>query len=130
MGRRRTIPAGCYQHGEDTGRCFYCNAPADTWDHTTPVSHFNALRDTGVNDKTAPVVRCCRECNSLLSDHVFPTLAARKSYLKKTLRQRYGRLIAAPRWEEEELEELGPSLRASVQAQQAQADRVIQRLRR
>lgn len=43
-------------------------------------------------------------------------LAERKKYVKKWLRQRYAKLIAMPKWSEEELEELGDGLNQYITA--------------
>ncbi len=57
---------------------------------------------------------CCGECNSIASDHVFKTLRAKRSYIQDRLRKKYAKLINGPRWSDEEIAELGSTLRSHI----------------
>ena len=110
--------------------CYYCGNPATTHDHVYPLVALYALY--GVEDLPPThllvIVPCCQECNALLHSSVFPTMAARKRYLKRRLRQRYKRLLALPSWHPQELLTLGPGLRAYVEIGLAQQENLHQRL--
>jgi len=51
----------------------------------------------------------------ILGSRIFPTIDARKEYVIRRLEQRY-KALGRANWTQEELEELEPSLRATVQA--------------
>lgn len=96
--------------------CVYCGDFADSIDHIPPKSQRAFIG----GDKTLAVnypffeVIACRDCNSRLSDCACWTLERRKKYLIDSLKRKHKTLLRAPKWEEEELEELGESLRQYI----------------
>ena len=58
------------------------------------------------------------------------TLEERAEFLQKYLNNRYKSVLATPHWEEYELEELGRSLRESVEMAARQKAIVLERLRK
>jgi len=108
--------------------CYYCGLIADIIDHTVPQSLLKRMFEyenelpPGIKTMT---VRACTECNSTLGGKIFNNLTDRMNYIKKRLREKNKRLLSMPFWNENELAELGPNLRRSVEASLAQK-RVIQ----
>jgi hypothetical protein len=112
-----------YKHIKDTFSdigevmvCYYCGVPADSKDHVTP----RALKSMIGNEIENPVrstaftVSSCRECNSALNCGVYETLTDRKFAAKEHIRKKYGKYLKIPEWTEDELAELGHSLRSHV----------------
>lgn len=63
----------------------------------------------------------CIDCNQILGSRIFPTMDERKAFVLARLEQRYKSLGRA-NWTPDELEELEPSLRATVQAAMSAAE--------
>lgn len=61
------------------------------------------------------IVPCCKECNCFLGARLYPTLRERKQALKDSLRRHYKRILKMPEWKEEDLAELGYSLRSMIE---------------
>jgi hypothetical protein len=70
----------------------------------------------------------CEECNVTLGSKLFVTVETRAAYLLGALSAKYKKLLKGPMWSEDELEELGSSLRMHVEAVQAKACFVRTRL--
>jgi hypothetical protein len=98
--------------------CTYCGAwDGDNRDHVVPVSYNqNVYRKKGgrKNVSYKNTVPCCKECNVLLGDRLYFSIPSRAAYLLGTYERRYKKLLKQPDWSEEEIEELGPSMRTSV----------------
>lgn len=98
--------------------CTYCGEPADTMDHLIPVSYQTSERNLSGSARhrssLGPTVPACMECNGVLGNRMFDTLADRAKYVEKSYRRRYKKLLASPKWTVDELLEVGPSLRASI----------------
>ena len=71
-----------------------------------------ALRE--VKQRRRLAVPACKECNSLMGNLTYNTLAAKKEALKVKLGIRYKRLLDLPVWNHKELSRLGPALRSRV----------------
>jgi hypothetical protein len=92
--------------------CTYCGSTATDRDHVIPVSLTTCY--TKRYGDVAVTVPACRECNAILGNRLFKTFEARAAYVASRLKARYKKLLAAPSWTDEELAELGPSLRSSI----------------
>ena len=102
--------------------CYYCGQRADSVDHVIPKSMLRQLAALGDAQITKTVLRkralkvwACRECNCLASDSFQDSLVERRNFVKAKLRKRYRKILAIPKWEESELEELGYVLRQHVE---------------
>ena len=60
-------------------------------------------------------VPSCRECNSILGNRLFQSIGDRAAYLVGRLESRYKKLLSTPSWTEDELAELGRTLRVDVE---------------
>lgn len=96
--------------------CTYCGAwDGDQLDHVVPVSYNHNISRKSTNKVSyRNTVPCCRECNSLLGARLYFTIPSRAAYLLGTYERRYKKLLSQPDWSDEEIEELGPSMRTSI----------------
>lgn len=95
-------------------RCFYCGEPATDLDHVIPQCMLRVKRRTKGRYQGDLVVPACRECNGLLGAALLPTLEDRFYYARVKLADRYRKVIAMPDWEQDELDDLGPGMKADV----------------
>lgn len=114
--------------------CVYCGLPADSVDHVIPRAYVSQIRDTiAPLDKTlkafGETVPACIQCNSILGASALFTMTERRSLVKERLRKKYKRLLAAPDWTHQELNDLDGTLRTHVIALQAAKDVVRARIR-
>jgi hypothetical protein len=92
--------------------CTYCGDPhGDEADHVIPKTTTGDRE--GLRQETVPA---CRECNGLLGDKMYVTIQTRAAYLLGAVEARYKKVISMPVWDDEELEDLGPNMRASIEA--------------
>jgi hypothetical protein len=93
--------------GDGLEPCYYCGHPADTIDHVVP-RNLLARKDVldGLPDLGIDLVPACRVCNSGLGGRFFESLGERKAAAKEYLKKRYRKLLCAPRWTDDEVEEL------------------------
>lgn len=92
--------------------CVYCGYPADTDDHIVPVSYKYAGKRT-TTQFPGETVAACIDCNRELGAQLLFTVKLRKNYIAQYLKNKLGRLHLVE-WTDEELEELGPNLKASI----------------
>lgn len=107
--------------------CCYCGMPGQHYDHVIPVSWTGEKRSKHV-DKDNTVVACA-ECNLLLSNYHLHTISERAEYLSERLTNHYKKELSSPHWSEEELQELGRSLRTTVLRRQLKKLETIDRIR-
>jgi hypothetical protein len=91
------------------GICVYCGVLADTKDHLLPRTWTGEAARRYVL-----VVPCCRGCNSLLSDRYVPSITERRKLVHESIKSRKRRVLAMPDWTQEQLSELGRTLRSVV----------------
>jgi hypothetical protein len=95
--------------------CTYCGAwDGNNRDHVVPASYNQNVQRHKKHFKQGTTVPCCGECNVLLGDRLYFSIPSRAAYLLGTYERRYKKLLKQPDWSEEEIEELGPSMRTSV----------------
>lgn len=96
-------------------KCMYCGDTAGTIDHVPPQSRRETLKELGLDKQCEYVeVRCCMECNLLLSDKPFWTIKDRRNYIKVALKDKYKKLLDMPSWTSKEINELSHSLRNKI----------------
>jgi hypothetical protein len=101
---------------------------ATTTDHFVPLSVVQMLAGCGEIVTGKFLLPSCGECNAIASDNPFRTVAAKRRFIHAKLRKKYRRVLAMPDWSEDEREELGWTLRTSVDAGMAQKNVLEQRL--
>lgn len=126
MNRSNSILSAYKQFPCKQDACYYCGLSNEEIDHCPPYSE---VREWGVDffveHKVELVtVPSCRECNAHLYNYTVFTPARRKEFIKYTLRKKYKKLFDMPWWEEKELNELGYTLRTTIESA-LQAKRVL-----
>lgn len=96
--------------------CAYCGDPADTRDHVIPYSYLTSRKRSGCQAGTGNTVLSCRDCNSRLGSSLHPTMQQRCLHVAQALSKKHAKLLRSPDATPEELQELGPNLRASLLA--------------
>ncbi len=99
--------------------CYYCDEPAESIDHIWPQSIGHGLGDQ---------VPACMECNGILLACHPTSHILRMKELHAKLAKKYKKYLAMQRWTDEELAELGPGLRGSLEADILTKRRVERRL--
>ena len=99
-------------------KCYYCGDKAETFDHIPALSVTYSRGIDALNRHKVRCwkVRCCTECNSIAGDkpHLFPQ--TRAEYLYSKYLKRYRKVLEGHHWEEDELDELGYSLKCYILA--------------
>ena len=109
--------------------CFYCGDPAQALDHVPPLSMMEVLDRDKIKKDRIPraLVPCCTECNTALGDrqliNVFDRLLYLESYYDAFFKQQRAM------WSDEEIDELGYSLREFVRHKQDRLDRYVDKIR-
>lgn len=106
--------------------CTYCGEPADTRDHIIPWASQGSKKEKTFENQE--LTSACLECNVLLGDKLFVTIPQRAAYLLKKIPQRYKKVLRQPEWTLEELKELGPSLRQSIEKVEIERLRLRRRI--
>lgn len=109
--------------------CFYCGDPADTLDHVPPLSSMDILDKAKRKKERIPaaLVPCCSECNGALGSRQLWTVFDRLMYLESYYDAYFKK--QAMMWTEEEINDLGPSLRESVRHRQDKLERYRDKIR-
>jgi hypothetical protein len=126
--RRRL--SSCTVEGYWLTPCVYCGMTADTRDHFVPQSWramFMFWRE-GAWEDAPDTVPCCRQCNSIAGATPFATLVEKREYIQGRLRDKHAKLLASPFHSEDELDEMGTSLRTHIERRETQRLRLLMRL--
>lgn len=81
---------------------------------------------TGGGGDAGRTVPACHSCNSWLGNRLLVKVEDRRAYIAGVLRRKVNE--SAPGWTEEELEDLGPSLRQAVESGLREHSRLLGRL--
>lgn len=101
--------------------CVYCGVASDSIDHVVP-QHLLArageleLDLSGIMRMAQWTVPSCRECNAILGGRLYATLAERRKAAHDGLRRKYATYLRTPDWDEDELAEMGESMRQFIRA--------------
>ena len=106
--------------------CIYCNQNADTMDHIVPISYLSN-RKTG-RHSIGETIECCQECNSLLSNQLFDSIAERAMHINKRLKARYSRLINSQEWAQYELKQMGPEMQQYIRETMKKKEIILSRI--
>lgn len=109
--------------------CLYCGREAGVSDHVIPHA-FYSVEKRGGHRGAAWGLRtpACPQCNTLVGALLFETLFERCRWLNGRLRSRYRRVLRLPKWESDELGELGYSLRSYVKGKQTERAVAMERV--
>jgi len=117
-----------YKLIDNGGVCIYCGVRANTKDHFVPISVVNILKEVIDDIQGLFLVPCCSECNSLAGAAIFNTVAKKRRFIQVKIRIKYKHLLALPRWEQQEIDELGPGLKTSLLSALARKQWIEERL--
>lgn len=109
-------------------RCVYCGLPAETKDHVPPISRVSDYESFNLALEVYIKVPCCVECNVMLGSELQESFFQRAEVIKDKLSRKYRRHINTVEWDEEELEELGPTLLSKVVEGRGKSDRALARI--
>lgn len=96
--------------------CIYCGDVCEARDHVIPCNYAMITRSFSVGE----TVPCCTHCNSILGDRHILTIDLRASYVHSILtkKKKYRKILETQYWCEEDLNELGYSLREMFRSMQ------------
>lgn len=103
--------------------CIYCGETATALDHVYPKalsqrldltreSVFRALK------RALVVVPTCTQCNSIAGATPFLSPLEKRKFIQKSLRKKLAKQLKVVVWDEEEIDELGKTLRTKIIAEQ------------
>lgn len=93
--------------------CIYCGSTNSIHrDHIIPKSW--SMNYTFFNTSSNPIVPACSECNRTLSNIPIHTPEDRADHLIDVYEKKWKKILKMPDWTNEEMQELGPSLRKSL----------------
>ena len=107
--------------------CAYCGDASSCVDHTVPRS-FVSEHSRAFSRKRFIKVRACEECNVLLGKEVFSTWEERIRFLRRKFEKKHKRHLRAARWDEDDMEEIGGTLRAVLENAEGKATWLRSRL--
>lgn len=104
--------------------CVYCGEYASEREHVIPYSWMqNQKRTMGIVENFWTwIVPSCGECNRTAQAMLFGTVKQKRRYLQERIKAKYSESFVHEAWSDEEIEELGPSLRQYVGAIQAREE--------
>jgi hypothetical protein len=115
--------------------CYYCGQPADSIDHVIPQYLLRQLVALGDAEITKDILRqralkdwACRECNCLAGSSMQDSLVERKQFIKEKLRKKYRKIVGLPRWDDDELNEMGYVLRSYIENTAKLKEFILQRI--
>ncbi|CDF83137.1 hypothetical protein PKB_1779 [Pseudomonas knackmussii B13] len=94
--------------------CVYCGQPADALDHQPPLSRVDDYQKLYLEREQYWQVKACKPCCELLGDDLQKDIFVRIEALKYRLQRTLRRHDAALSWADDDLAELGHSLRSKV----------------
>lgn len=111
--------------------CAYCGQGANARDHVVPVCWNSAAANRkGVDHSENQVIPVCNECNSILGGQAIFSIAERADYLATRLAVKYRKVLSAPVWTDEDLDQLSGMLKKHIKAKQSERLLVLDRIRR
>jgi hypothetical protein len=98
----------------------YCGEPADQREHVFPKS---------IVGENTPIVWACKECNCIAGAILFDSISEKRAHIQARLRQKYAWVFRVPQWDDDEIAELGPAMRAEVRKSMRIRKWITKRLR-
>lgn len=93
-------------------KCTYCNAGAEVREHVIPVAYLSIGRS--YDPSKSWIVPACSSCNSLAGVYVAFSIAEKSAFILKKFKSKYKKILNAPEWTEEEMEELDYNLKTMI----------------
>lgn len=110
-------------------RCFYCGIHAECLDHSPALTEMEHIQPEAIKKHEIPLalIPSCNQCNVILSNRRFHYPEERLAYLESYYQAYYEKRQAL--WTEEEIAELGFSLRDTVRHKQEKLGVYIEKIR-
>lgn len=106
--------------------CFYCGTEPTESEHVVPYSMITVQK--GIHSVcVGATTPACHECNVILSNFYFDTLADRAEYVNKRLRRKHSKFLHMESWQEWEMNGLSRTLRSHIHCKQQQRQIAVQR---
>ncbi|WP_237477834.1 hypothetical protein [Lichenibacterium dinghuense] len=117
-----------YSHVGPRFSCCYCDEPAEQVDHATPASwlHYNLHL---IEDWRFYSVASCADCNAKAGASFDLTFRERRARIARAVRKENTKLLSAPRWSDDELDEMGSLMVAEIVKAMREKERVKRRLK-
>lgn len=134
MGMRSTVRPYYTRILKGSRTCVYCGEFAEETDHVLPVSYAFGLlsADPGLlkrYKRALYIVPSCRSCNSIAGDDVgFSGIKEKRRYIRAKLEEKHKKVLAQVDWAEDDVEELGPTLKSHVEHMQDKKAKLRRRL--
>ena len=97
-------------------RCVYCGSSESIQnDHLIPYSFTYVKTRHRLTRSKKGTVPACGECNRMLGSVMHTTVGSRASFLLPKYNKMYSKLSSLPEWTEEELSELGRTMRSVIE---------------
>lgn len=124
----KRAPDRYYTHVGPRYECAYCGEPSECRDHATPASwlHHHLHLTEAWRFYT---VAACTDCNAAASKFFDITFRQRRARIAKVVRRVNRNLLVTPVWSDDEIDELGPTMKAEVMKGMRERNRVRRRLR-
>jgi hypothetical protein len=100
-------------------RCIYCGDIPTTIDHVPALVWMYCLGSERFKSQPVVTVPACARCNAWLGAKAYHTIRQRKGYIATRLREVFDRVMASPKWEDEEIEEMGFCLQTGIRTREA-----------
>lgn len=124
--KRRAIE-GAYRHRGSKESCAYCGERAECVDHAVPASWAAGAAAMLASHQLVKLASCL-DCNSRAGSVVDATFADRRARIHASLLSAKRRALARPKLDNDDLDDVGPELRAKLLRQDREADKVRRRL--
>lgn len=107
--------------------CTYCGDNTEIQrEHVIPATYY-MLRSFDPNDQW--IVSACRICNNLAGSSLFFSIPEKAKYILRRYRLRYKKVLSMPFWTQDELNEVGYSLRHGIEQSMLMRMIVLRRIR-
>lgn len=99
--------------------CAYCGEPAQDREHVYPRS---------IVGNNTPIVWSCKECNNFAGAILFDSFEEKLEYIHKAIFLKYKKQLSFPNLDDDEIKELGRTLRTKVKSAMREKTWVMNRL--
>ena len=112
------------------GRCIYCGDMATSEDHVPALEWLYALGTAYFQAKgiSPLLVPSCKRCNGWLGPKPYHSIRQRKGYIASRLRALSQKILDSPKWEQDEIEEMGFMLRTILNDREAVKEYLVRRI--
>lgn len=94
--------------------CVYCGMESSGWDHVPALSYVAQTWGLDGFNYRPRKVPSCGECNALLGVCGERAIQRRRHILKQRLRKKYAHVVRMPKWDEDEMIDMGDTLRNDI----------------